>query len=126
VLGGLTISLPIFSRGQELQTTGTARASRLRLELEATRAAAISEAESAYAAYTARQAAVASFEQDVLTGLDENERLAQRSFDVGQISLPELLLIRRELVETRLEYLDRLLDASEAAINQDASAGVLQ
>jgi len=126
VLGAVTLTLPVFARGQELQATGTARASRLRLELDAARAAAVSEVESAYAAYAARQAAVTAFEQEALSGLDENERLAQRSFDVGQVSLPELLLIRRELVETRLEYLDRLLDASEAAVTQDAIAGVLQ
>jgi len=126
ILGEVTLTLPVFARGQELQATGSARASRLRLQLDAAHAAAVSEVESAYAAYETRRAAVAAFEQDALAGLDENERLAQRSFDVGQISLPELLSIRRELVETRLEYLDRLLDASEAAIAQEAIAGVLR
>lgn len=126
VLGEVTLTLPMFSRGQEQQATGSARASRLRIELDAARAAAISEVESAYATSVTRQAAVAAFEQEALPGLDENERLARRSFDVGQISLPELLLIRRELLETRLDYLDRLLDASEAVITQDALAGVLR
>jgi cobalt-zinc-cadmium efflux system outer membrane protein len=126
VLGEVTLTLPVFARGQELQATGGARASRLRLERDAVRTAAISEVESAYAAYATRQAAVAAFEHEALSGLDESERLAQRSFDVGQVSLPELLLIRRELVETRLEYLDRLLDASEAAVTQETIAGVLR
>jgi cobalt-zinc-cadmium efflux system outer membrane protein len=126
VLGEVTLTLPVFSRGQEQQAIGSARASRLRLELDTARVAAISEVESAYATSITRQAAVAAFEQEALPGLDENERLARRSFDVGQISLPELLLIRRELLETRLDYLDRLLDASEAVITQDALAGVLR
>jgi cobalt-zinc-cadmium efflux system outer membrane protein len=126
VLGEVTLTLPVFSRGQEQQATGSARAARLRIELKAARAAAIGEVESAYATSVTRQAAVAAFEQEALPGLDENERLARRSFDVGQISLPELLLIRRELLETRLDYLDRLLDASEAVITQDALAGTLR
>ena len=43
-----------------------------------------------------------------------------------QISLAEVLLVRRELVDTRLDYLNRLLEVAEAAIEQDAAAGVLQ
>ena len=126
VIGELTLTLPLFNQGQELRATGTARASRVRLELETTRASIESEVRSLYAAFAAREAALAAFEQDAMPGMDENDALARRSFEVGQISLPELLLVRRELVETRLEYLNRLLEVAEAAIEQDAAAGVLQ
>jgi outer membrane protein, heavy metal efflux system len=126
VIGELTLTLPVFSRGQELLTTGVARASRLRIELETVRGAALAEVENLYATQATRQAAVDVLERDALAGLDDNERLTQRSFDVGQISLPELLLIRRELLDSRLDYVERSLEASEAAIEQDAVAGVLQ
>jgi cobalt-zinc-cadmium efflux system outer membrane protein len=126
VLGELTITLPVFSQGQELRATGAARASRLRLELETSRAAIASELRSLYAAYAAREGALAVFEQEAMPGVDENETLARRSFEVGQISLAELLLIRREIVDTRLEYLSRMLDVAESVIEQDAVAGVLQ
>lgn len=126
VIGEFTVVLPAFSRGQELFATGTARGSRARVELETRRAVVISEVESLSVTNTTRQAAVAAFEQEALPGLDENEVLAQRSFDVGQISLPELLLIRRELIETRLDYLDRQLEAAEAAVTLDSAAGVLR
>ena len=126
VLGELTVTLPLFNQGQELRATGTARASRVRLELETTRASIESAVRSLYAAYAAREAALSAFEQDAMPGMDENDALARRSFEVGQISLPELLLVRRELVDTRLEYLSRLLEVAEAAIEQDAAAGVLQ
>ena len=126
VLGELTITLPVFSQGQELRATGSARASRLRLELETTRAVVESEVRSLYAAYAAREGALNAFEQEAMPGVDENEALARRSFEVGQINLPELLLIRRELVDTRLEYLSRLLEVAEGVIEQDATAGVLQ
>jgi cobalt-zinc-cadmium efflux system outer membrane protein len=126
VLGELTFTLPLFNLGQGLRATGTARASRLRLELETTRASIESEVRSRYAAFAAREAALTAFEQDAMPGMDENDALARRSFEVGQISLPELLLVRRELVETRLEYLNRQLEVAEAGIEQDAAAGVLQ
>lgn len=126
IIGGFTLVLPAFARGQELFATGTARGSRARMELETRRAAALSEIESLFATLARRDEAVAAFEQEALPGLDENESLVQRSFDVGQISLPDVLLIRRELIETRLEYLDRQLEAAEAAVTLDSAAGVLR
>jgi cobalt-zinc-cadmium efflux system outer membrane protein len=126
VLGGLTVSLPIFSRGQELQAAGVARAARLRNELEAARARVQLEVRSAFDAYTRRVAAVRVLETDAIPGLDENETLTTRSFEVGQLGLAELLLIRRELLDTRSQYLDALLEAALARIDLDASAGVLQ
>jgi outer membrane protein TolC len=62
----------------------------------------------------------------VIPGLDENEQLTTRSFDVGQIGLPDLLLIRREILETRLQYLDALLEAALARTDLDASSGILR
>jgi cobalt-zinc-cadmium efflux system outer membrane protein len=65
-------------------------------------------------------------ETDAIPGLDENEQLTTRSFDVGQIGLPDLLLIRREILDTRFQYLDALLEAALARIDLDTSAGVLR
>jgi hypothetical protein len=45
---------------------------------------------------------------------------------VGQLGLPELLLIRREILDTRFQYLDTLLEAALARIELDASAGLLR
>ena len=126
ILGALTVVFPAFNRGQELQTTGAARASRLRLDLETRRETAQIEVQTAIEVYAARQAAVDAFEQTALEGARENETLARRSFEVGQISLSEFLLLRRELLDTRLEYLDRLREAAEAAVLRDVTSGVLQ
>jgi outer membrane protein TolC len=62
----------------------------------------------------------------VLPGLEENERLARRSFEVGELSLPDLLVVRREFIETRLRYLDAVADAAVASIDWQAAAGVLK
>ena len=126
VIGELTVTLPVFSAGQELRATGTARAARLRLELDATRSRIESAVRSSFEAYQSRQAAVRELEQAAIPSVDENDALARRSFEVGQINLPELLLLRRELVDTRLEYLDRQLEAAEAAVERDAVSGVLR
>jgi cobalt-zinc-cadmium efflux system outer membrane protein len=126
LLGGVTVTLPVFSKGQELQAVGSARAARLRAELEAARTRVEHEVRSAFEAYVRRIAAVRVLESDAIPGLDENDTLTTRSFEVGQLGLPELLLIRREILDTRSQYLDALLEAALARIDLDASAGVLR
>ena len=126
VLGGLTLTLPMFSKGQEPIASGLARAARLRAELDATRIRIGIEVRAALAAYQSRVEAVQVLERDALPGLDESVTLATRSFEVGQIGLAELLLIRREIIDTRFQYLDALLEAAIARVELDARAGVLR
>lgn len=126
VLGGVTISLPVFSSGQELRATGSARATRLRAELEAARTRVRVELQTALAAYEHRAGAVQALERDALPGLDENDSLTMRSFEVGQIGLPDVLVIRREILDTRFQYLSALLEAARARADVDAAAGGLR
>jgi cobalt-zinc-cadmium efflux system outer membrane protein len=126
VLGGMTIALPFFSRGQEQQAAGSARAARLRSELEAARARIDTEVRAAFDAYNRRLAALRILEADAITGLDENDLLTTRSFEVGQLGLRDLLLVRRETLDTRFQYLDALLEAALARIDLDASAAMLR
>jgi cobalt-zinc-cadmium efflux system outer membrane protein len=126
VLGGVTVSLPVFSKGQELRAVGAARAARLRAALDAARTRVRLEVRSAFEAFNRRLSAVRVLEIDAVPGLSENEVLTARSFEVGQLGLPELLLIRREILDTRSQYLDALLEAALARIDLDASAAVLR
>lgn len=126
VKGGITLSLPVFAKGQELRATGLARSTRLRAELEAARARVTIEVAAAQQAAALRQDAVRILEAEALPGLDENDTLATRSFEAGQIGLPDLLLIRREILDTRLQYLDTQLDAAIARIELLTTAGVLR
>jgi outer membrane protein, heavy metal efflux system len=125
VSGELTFTLPVFERGQGARAEARARARRLRLELDTGRRAVDSELRAAFAVYTQREAAVAELEARALPLLDENEALARRSYEAGQIGLADLLLVRRELLDTRSDYLERLLEAGVAAADLQASAGVL-
>jgi cobalt-zinc-cadmium efflux system outer membrane protein len=126
VLGGMTVTLPVFSKGQEQQAVASARAARLRAELDAAKLRVAAEVRSAFDAYTRRLAAVSVLEAEAMPGLDENEQLTTRSFEVGQIGLPDLLLIRREIIDTRTQYVDALLEAVLARTDLDASAGILR
>ena len=126
VLGGMTLTLPMFSKGQEQRAVGSARAARLRAELDAARTRVQVEVRTAFDAFNRRVAALRVLEEDAIPGLDENEQLTTRSFEVGQLGLPELLLIRREILDTRFQYLDALLEAALARVDLDASAATLR
>ena len=126
VFGGLTLTLPVFSKGQEQSTAGTARAARLRAELEGARSRVRIELQAALAANERRADAARVLETQALPGLDDTDALTTRSFDVGQIGLPDVLVIRRELLETRFQYLSALLEAALARVDVDAAAGVLR
>ena len=126
ILGGVRVAFPAFARGQELRAVGAARSTRLRAELEGARRRIRIEVETAYEVWQRRLAAVRPFEAEASAGLDDSDALATRSFEVGQVGVAELLIIRRELLETRTAHLDALLEAALARIDLDASAGLLR
>ncbi len=126
LLGALTVSLPLFSTGQELRAVGTARATRLRTELTAARARVQTELRTALDSYARRLEALRILQREALPTLEENEALAARSFEVGQIGLPDLLLIHREIQDTQFQFLDAQLEAAFARVNVDAAAAVLR
>jgi len=97
---------------------------RVAQELEARRRAVRVEVGAAYEIYDQLRAAVEELQRDALGVVEENEALSKESYDVGQISLIELLLVRRQMLEIRSDYLSRLLDAAIASADLEASAGV--
>jgi cobalt-zinc-cadmium efflux system outer membrane protein len=124
--GELKITLPVFSRGQELRATGSARASRIRLEMDALRNAVQHEISSSFDAYQSRMEAFSELERGALPSLADNETLAKRSYEEGEIGVAELLLIRKETLDTRLAYVNSLLGAKLAEIELQFRAGVLR
>lgn len=123
---GIRVTLPVFSRGQELRATGSARAARIRAELEAARTAIRNEVGAAVEVRRFRMEAAQELESGALPGLQENETLVRRGYEEGEVGLVELLLVRREILETRLAYANTLLDAALATIDLQFKAGVLQ
>jgi cobalt-zinc-cadmium efflux system outer membrane protein len=123
--GGLTVTLPFFNRGQELRAVGEARAQRIRTEIVALSHAIQNEIKTALEAYLLRVQAADEL-QVMLGALDDNEGLVRRSYEAGQIGLAELLLVRREVLETRLAALDRLLEAAQARSELESRAGILR
>jgi cobalt-zinc-cadmium efflux system outer membrane protein len=125
-LARVSVSLPVFANGQEQRITGTARARRLRLELDARRRAIEVEVRAGFNAYLHLVDGVEDLERRALPVLDDNDALTRRSYESGELSLPDYLLVRRETLGARLDYVERSLEAALATVELEARAGILR
>lgn len=125
VLGTLSVPVPLFSRGQEARVTGEARVHRLQGVLQAARRARDVQVETALTRYRKQQQAVELLEREALPLLEDNESLARRSYEAGEMNLAEFLLVRRDVLETRAAYLDSLLQAALARTRLAVETGAL-
>ena len=126
LLGGLTVTIPAFQEGHGTRAAGVARANRLRTESEVARERAIADLRTAYGVYEQRAALAAALEKDASPSLLDNENLARRSYEAGEMNLMDFLLIRRDAVETRFAVIDRRLEAARSRLTVDVIAGVVQ
>ena len=125
VLGGLTITLPAFQQGQGVRAAGLAKANRARIEAEVWRLRAVADLRTAYAVYEQRSTLAAALQRDAAPSLLDNENLARRSYEAGEMNVMDFLLIRRDAVETRMTIVDRRLDAARSRFTVDVIAGVV-
>lgn len=123
LLGGVRFSLPIFNRGAGERAAAKARLDRARLELGIAQQTALADLRGAFAQYQRQRAAVEELRLNAAPLLADNVRLAQRSYEVGEIDLAEVLIIRRETLDARSRYLDRLREAEETAVDLQSRAG---
>ena len=126
LLGGLTVTLPAFQQGQGTRAAGLARANRVRAESEVARERAVADLRAAYGVYEQRVALAAALEKDATPSLLDNENLARRSYEAGEMNLMDFLLLRRDAVETRFSLIDRRLEAAQSRLAVDLLAGVIQ
>jgi len=124
VLGGVGMSLPVFNRGQEASAVASARLARLQVERDALTRTVEAEIRGAIASHDALSGAAEEYERRVLPLVEENERLALESYEVGQIGLADLLLVRRESLDARRTFIDQLIEMRLAEVELRAKAGV--
>lgn len=124
VLGGVGLTLPMFHRGQEATAVANARLARLRAQREALMRTIEADVRGAVATHDALRAAASGYERTVMPLVEENEKLALESYEVGQIGLGDLLLVRREALDARRAFIDQLIDTRLAEIELRARAGV--
>jgi len=125
-LGLVELTLPIFNRGQGLRDESRSRSRRLHGEYEALKRAVLVDIQTTFSAYRDAVAAADELEENAVPLLNENEALLYRAYEAGKIGLTELLLLRREAIATRVEYLARLLEAAVVGAELKANTGLLE
>jgi cobalt-zinc-cadmium efflux system outer membrane protein len=123
---GLAVTVPIFQHGQENRALARARGDRARVELERVENSAASEAEGLAKAFQLAGRAVDSLAARAMPRVTEAENMVRESYRAGKIDLPALLVVRRDLLDTRREYLDRLLNAALTGIDLAVARGCFQ
>jgi len=127
ILGTLSMTLPIFDHAQGATAQAEARAKRATVELAAKKRQIEAELDTAAQVAGKRAAASDAFalEKDAPTFAD-NVKLAMRGYEAGETSLGEVLLVRRELIDTEAARLDRLLELRSAEIDLLFAAGAVK
>lgn len=126
LLGGLTVTLPVFDKGQDVHAEATARIESLRRQRSALVASWAVVLRARQLGLRAHRRAIEVIERDALPAALDNEGLARRSYETGQISLIDWMVLRREAMQVQREHLARLRDAAIATIELNAVAGVMQ
>jgi cobalt-zinc-cadmium efflux system outer membrane protein len=123
---GLGITVPLFQYGQEGRGVAQAREERAKVEVQRIQNAAAVEIRSAETIYASARHAADSLAARALPRVSESEAMIRESYRAGKIDLPGFLVVRRDLLETRREYLDRLLGAAVAGIDLAVARGHFQ
>jgi cobalt-zinc-cadmium efflux system outer membrane protein len=124
--GGVSITLPLFDKGQGIRAEAEARLRRLTMERDAVRRTLLMALDSGLSLFQQRKDVAETLRTSALPAADDNESLAMASLDAGEMSLMNFLLVRQDVTATRLAYVDALAAAAAASIEVDAAAGVLR
>lgn len=124
VVAGVTI--PLFNRNQGGIATARANQESAAADLALATLALRSEVATAASRYHATTRALAVFRETVAGTLDENLELVQKSFASGKLRASEVLVFRREFVDSRRELIEAAADAWRARIALDLTTGDTQ
>ena len=124
VLAGVTI--PLFNRNQGGIATARANQESAAADLALATLSLRREVATAASRYQATTRALAVFRETVAGTLDENLELVQKSFASGKLRASEVLVFRREFVDSRRELIEAAADAWLARIALDLATGDAQ
>lgn len=120
---GLALTVPLFDHGQGERAQAQARLDRSQIERDRIRAGALAEYETARQRYQSARAAVEELRLQAVPGSDRVEVMVEESYRAGKTDLGSLLVLRRDALETRREYVDRQLEAALSGIELALAAG---
>jgi cobalt-zinc-cadmium efflux system outer membrane protein len=119
-IAAISISIPLFDRGQGSRAIARAEGALLRSQREALSRQALAEAEAALAQAAGRREAAESYAD---ADPDELIRIARAAYDVGEMRILELLDAYRTAIHVSLRTIDLYGEARRAEIELDRVLG---
>lgn len=120
---GLGLAIPLFNRNQGGIVEASSTLHRTGAETRKAELAVRQEVTEARARLEASTAAVSALSELVVGTLEESLDLLQRSMEAGKVSALDVLLLRRELIEGRREYVEAAVQAWVARVDLELATG---
>jgi outer membrane protein, heavy metal efflux system len=115
--------VPLWNRNRGATAARRADVTRARVELTAAETRVRNDVASAASAYALAREELQILDSAVLIPARENQRLLETAYREGKSDLPTILLLRNQLLQAELDYLDAWLAARIALTNLEASIG---
>ena len=120
---GIGVSVPLFYRQQGAKGMAAAEVANAHAQVVARERSIVAELRTSAAAYSRSHAAERRFVKEVLGAAIENVALTEQALREGEVSLTDVILLRRTTVDAQLEYLDVLTTSYLAWFAFAASLG---
>lgn len=121
------LALPLWNRNQGIRATREAELVRSRLEVTSLEIDIRAEVRRGVQVFRTAHAAVVALERDTVKPARDNLHLIEVAYEAGKIDLPSALLLRSQMLDTELEYLDARVDEQRAIVELDlATAATLR
>ncbi len=120
----VSVPLPLFNRN----AAGIGRATSELTQIQIKRQAAVRDVQAQVRALWQRldslHGRLVRLSSSVVPRLDENQRLSAQSYRAGEIGLLQLLLVNRQLLDARRDYLDAVTEYVQTRIELERTAGL--
>ena len=123
---GVSVPVPFFNRNQGERERARATRSRLMAEREALRLAIESELLQALLVYDQARSALQLYDAEVLKAQSESVELLRLGLEAGEVGIPDVIVVQREVIEGREGYLDVRLALAHARAAALAAASLPQ
>ncbi len=119
----ISVPLPLFRRNGAGIGKATTELTQAVIERQSSERDVMAQVNAFWQRMGSLQSRVKRLAESVLPALDENRRLSSTAYLAGEIGLLQLLLVNRQLLDARRDYLDAVGDFIQTRINLEQAAG---
>lgn len=112
--GTLALEIPLFNQNQGARGVSAAKVTQAERALDATRREVATGLQVALTRRENAERAVAEFASELLAAAQENLQLINEAYAAGKVDFLQLLLVRRDTIETRSAHIEALYELAAA------------